>query len=208
MATSPGLLLLDEPLSALDARVRVHLRSEIKDLQRRLGVTTVMVTHDQEEALTMADRIVVMKDGVIEQIGTPEEIYGNPATTFVADFIGTMNFVSGIISKDGEVDITGHHLNADTTGFSVGDKVQLAIRPEDVNAQDIHEGDDNIVDAEITHLEFMGAFYRADLHGDSFSDHDIQADFSINLVRRKSISVGSKLPVRFPSNLIRIYAEV
>ena len=105
LATSPGLLLLDEPLSALDARVRVHLRSEIKDLQRTLGVTTVMVTHDQEEALTMADRIVVMNQGVIEQIGTPEEIYGQPASAFVADFIGTMNFIPGTVSEAGSVKI-------------------------------------------------------------------------------------------------------
>ena len=95
LATSPGLLLLDEPLSALDAKVRAHLRHEIKDLQRRIGVTTILVTHDQEEALTMADRIVVMNHGVIEQIGTPEEIYGQPASAFVADFIGAMNFLDG-----------------------------------------------------------------------------------------------------------------
>jgi len=92
IATSPGLLLLDEPLSALDARVRVYLRREVRDLQRRLGVTTVMVTHDQEEALTMADRIVVMNEGKIEQVGTPIEVYREPATSFVAAFIGTMNF--------------------------------------------------------------------------------------------------------------------
>src|SRR5215813_4581711 len=93
LATSPGLLLLDEPLSALDAKVRVHLRHEIRELQRRLRVTTIMVTHDQEEALTMADRIVVMNQGSIEQVGTPLEIYREPASPFVADFIGVMNFV-------------------------------------------------------------------------------------------------------------------
>ena len=90
--SSPALLLLDEPLSALDARVRVRLRDEIKTLQRRLGVTTIMVTHDQEEALAMADRIVVMNRGVIEQVGTPAEIYGRPATAFVADFVGDDEF--------------------------------------------------------------------------------------------------------------------
>src|SRR5689334_22050817 len=89
LATSPGLLLLDEPLSALDARVRVRLRDEIKALQRRLGVTTIMVTHDQEEALAIADRIVVMNAGVIEQVGDPSEIYRAPATPFVADFVGS-----------------------------------------------------------------------------------------------------------------------
>ena len=97
LATSPGLLLLDEPLSALDARVRLRLRHEIKALQRRLGVTTIMVTHDQEEALTMADRIVVMNQGAIEQVGTPQEIYRQPTTAFVADFVGSMNFLAGTL---------------------------------------------------------------------------------------------------------------
>src|SRR4051812_35213177 len=98
LATSPGLLLLDEPLSALDARVRLRLRDEIKSLQRRLGVTTIMVTHDQEEALAMADRIVVMNQGVIEQVGTPMDIYRKPTTAFVADFVGTMTFLDGEIA--------------------------------------------------------------------------------------------------------------
>jgi iron(III) transport system ATP-binding protein len=92
IALSPSFLLLDEPLSALDAKVRVKLRGEIRSIQRELGITTVMVTHDQEEALTMADRIVVMNNAVVEQIGTPREIYDNPASSFVANFIGTMNF--------------------------------------------------------------------------------------------------------------------
>ena len=98
LATSPGLLLLDEPLSALDARVRLRLRDEIKSLQRRLGVTTIMVTHDQEEALAMADRIVVMNQGVIDQVGVPLEIYRLPTTSFVADFVGSMTFLNAEVS--------------------------------------------------------------------------------------------------------------
>ena len=93
LATSPGLLLLDEPLSALDARVRAALRQEIRSLHERLGVTTILGTEDQEEALSMADRIVVMNLGRIEQVGTPEEIYSTPASPFVADYIGVMNFM-------------------------------------------------------------------------------------------------------------------
>jgi iron(III) transport system ATP-binding protein len=205
MATSPGLLLLDEPLSALDAKVRVFLRHEIKDLQRRLGVTTIMVTHDQEEALTMADRIVVMDDGVIEQIGTPEEIYGTPATSFVADFIGTMNFVPGAVTAEGRVEMGGASLTCETDGMAPGAPVTVAIRPEDINAQDIAAGDDNVIEAEIEQLEFLGSFYRADLGGGAFGAHDIRADFSINLVRRKGVSVGSRLPVRLPPEFIRLY---
>ena len=101
LASSPSLLLLDEPLSALDARVRVRLRDEIKTLQRRLGVTTIMVTHDQEEALAMADRIVVMNHGRVEQVGSPAEIYGRPATAFVADFVGAMNILDAVVAGPG-----------------------------------------------------------------------------------------------------------
>src|ERR671911_862058 len=101
LATSPGLLLLDEPLSALDARVRIRLRDEIRALQKRLGLTTVMVTHDQEEALTMADRIVVMNQGAIEQVGTALEIYREPASPFVADFVGKVNVLAGTAENGG-----------------------------------------------------------------------------------------------------------
>ena len=137
IAMSPGLLLLDEPLSALDAKVRVRLRHEVKALQRRLGVTTIMVTHDQEEALTMADRIVVMNHGVIEQVGTPVEIYREPSSMFVADFIGTMNFLSAEITEegtagDGGIRVGGLVLACDTSGHSGGKRVTAAIRPEDI----------------------------------------------------------------------------
>lgn len=207
IATSPGLLLLDEPLSALDARVRVHLRSEIKALQRRLGVTTIMVTHDQEEALTMADRIVVMDHGLIEQVGSPEDIYSSPKTAFVADFIGTMNFISGTVSKPGHVEIGQELLHCETDGFKTGDKVSVAIRPEDINAQDMSADDTNIVEAEIKSMEFLGSFYRATLDGPAFGGNDVHADFSVNLVRRKSVGVGSKLPVRLPPEFVQVYAE-
>ena len=101
LATSPGLLLLDEPLSALDALERVRLRGEIRALQQRLGVTTIMVTHDQEEALSIADRIVVMNAGCIEQVGTPREVYSEPATPFVADFVGKINVLPAVAEGAG-----------------------------------------------------------------------------------------------------------
>src|SRR6187549_2866655 len=131
LATSPGLLLLDEPLSALDARVRLRLRDEIKALQRRLGVTTVMVTHDQEEALAMADRIVVMNQGVIEQVGTPAEIYRAPATPFVADFVGSMTFLDAEVTgperlRFGSIDLACKSIN----GFKHGSTVRIGLRPE------------------------------------------------------------------------------
>ena len=132
LATSPGLLLLDEPLSALDARVRAHLRVEMIALQRRLGVTTIMVTHDQEEALTMADRIVVMNHGVIEQVGTPTEIYRRPDTLFVAEFVGAMNRIAGVGAGDGRVTVGEVTLDTQAHAAAAGAPVVAAIRPEDV----------------------------------------------------------------------------
>ena len=141
LATSPGLLLLDEPLSALDARVRLRLRHEIKALQRRLGVTTIMVTHDQEEALTMADRIVVMNQGAIEQVGSPQEIYRKPATAFVADFVGSMNFLAGTLEAPERVRIGSLTLACPPQdGLAAGTAVRLCIRPEDVRVRDLPDG--------------------------------------------------------------------
>src|SRR5690606_2286440 len=117
IATAPGLLLLDEPLSALDAKVRVRLRHQIKELQRKLGVTTIMVTHDQEEALSMADRIVVMNHGVIEQIGTPTAIYREPKSLFVADFIGETNQIRSTLSAPGCFTLGSASLKAMTDGL-------------------------------------------------------------------------------------------
>lgn len=135
LALSPGLLLLDEPLSALDAKVRVHLRNEICKLQRKLGITTIMVTHDQDEALSMADRIVVMNHGVIEQVGTSQEIYQQPATRFVAEFVGSMNFIETSVATDSQVRIAETLMPAPSlTNLKIqrGDRFDLAVRPESI----------------------------------------------------------------------------
>jgi iron(III) transport system ATP-binding protein len=138
LATSPGLLLLDEPLSALDARVRLRLRDEIKALQRRLGVTTVMVTHDQEEALAMADCIVVMNQGVIEQVGSPQEIYRNPTTAFVADFVGTMTFLDAEIAGPMSLRVGAIELACpDAKRFATGSSVRIGLRPEEIRVRNI-----------------------------------------------------------------------
>ena len=205
IATSPGLLLLDEPLSALDAKVRVRLRHEVKELQRRLGITTVMVTHDQEEALTMADRIVVMNQGVIEQIGTPVEIYREPATAFVADFIGTMNFVAGTISGPGKVRLGTVELACVADGLDQGLPVSIAVRPEDIVIQGVTGEEENTFPARIESMEFLGSFYRADLVGEALGEARLQADFSINLVRRLELNEGTTVRVMMPSERIRIY---
>ena len=205
LATSPGLLLLDEPLSALDAKVRVHLRHEIKQLQRRLGVTTIMVTHDQEEALTMADRIVVMRGGAIEQVGTPLEIYREPASPFVADFIGVMNFVAATVVGEGRVRLGELELACDADGLAPGTEVTLAIRPEDIVVQEASAGWPNAVPMRVEALAFLGSFFRADLVAAAPAGTLLRADLPVDLVRRLDIAEKSALVCVLPPERLRIY---
>ncbi len=205
LATAPGLLLLDEPLSALDAKVRVYLRHEIKRLQRRLGVTTIMVTHDQEEALTMADRIVVMNRGMIEQIGTPVEVYRDPASAFVADFIGLMNFVAGAVVAPGRVRCGGVELACAADGLPVGTAVTLAIRPEDVAVQGGRGAEVNGLEARIDSLVFVGSVFRADLLVEGLGETRLRAELPIELVRRAKLAEGHPLTVGLPPECLRLY---
>ena len=209
LATSPGLLLLDEPLSALDAKVRARLRHEIKALQHQLGVTTIMVTHDQEEALTMADRIVVMNGGVIEQVGSPEEIYGRPANPFVADFIGTMNFLAGTAAGSGRVRLGHIELAASegADGAAEGEAVTVCIRPEDVVTRNVTPDTANAMPSTVKELEFLGSFYRATLRTRGPDPTTFRADFSVNLMRDLGIVEGGEVTVALPADHIRVYRE-
>ena len=162
LATSPKLLLLDEPLSALDAKVRVALRDELKALQRTLGITTVFVTHDQEEALSMSDRIVVMNEGRIEQLGTPFEIYNRPKTRFVAAFIGTLNIltVEVVDAGSGAIRIAGQEARVGQgLAAAAGAGCTVALRPEAVTLQDPGDGC-NRVRGTIEDVAFLGAVVR------------------------------------------------
>ena len=205
LATSPGLLLLDEPLSALDAKVRVHLRHEIRQLQRRVGVTTIMVTHDQEEALTIADRIVVMNRGVIEQVGSPVEVYRRPASAFVADFIGVMNFMPAVVVRPGVVRLGGLDLACDVDGLPTGAGLTLAIRPEDIRVQSVTGSEENAVTVQIKAMEFLGSFFRVDLAGDAMEGVTLRADLAVDLVRRLDLAEGHALPVVLPRRRLRVY---
>jgi putative spermidine/putrescine transport system ATP-binding protein len=168
LVTRPRVLLLDEPLSALDAKVRVSLRDEIRRIQTELGITTVFVTHDQEEALAVADRVAVMKDGVIEQIGTPEELYTTPASPFVADFVGLSNRVSAELSG-GKVVVHGKKL--DLLGEPMPDgPVTAYIRPEDVAI----EGKG--IPATVVASSFLGSLRRTQVVLDDGSLLSIQHD--------------------------------
>ena len=166
LAIRPDVLLLDEPLSALDAKIRVSLRAQIREIQKRLGITAIFVTHDQEEALSISDRIVVMNVGVIEQVGTPSEIYNFPRTAFVANFVGTLNTadaevvdpVKGIVSVDGVPFETAKDLK----DRQKGDRVRISIRPERFSfASD--EKKDNILDATVENITFLGSIVRIQL---------------------------------------------
>lgn len=176
LATEPGLLLLDEPLSALDAIVRLHLRSEIRALQRRLGVTTIMVTHDQEEAMSVSDRLVVMNKGRIEQVGTPEEVYRDPATGFVASFIGRSTTFDGVVEPGGVVRAKGAALHVDAASrMAPGTDVRIFIRPEDVLLG--HGNDEDAIDCKVTSLEYLGPVCRLNLSAGNLAiDADIRAD--------------------------------
>jgi iron(III) transport system ATP-binding protein len=206
LATSPGLLLLDEPLSALDAKVRVRLRGEIRDVQKRLGVTTIMVTHDQEEALAMADRIVVMNHGVIEQIGTPEDIYRTPATAFVADFVGHMSFLDAVATGPATVRVGGLEFAvADGSALRPGANVRLAMRPEEVRTRSITPETPNRFEAKIGNLSFLGAFCRAELQPLASPESAIVADFSANAMRDLAIVRGDVRSVAFPAESLRVF---
>jgi putative spermidine/putrescine transport system ATP-binding protein len=163
LAVKPQVLLLDEPLSALDAKIRVSLRDEIKAVQRELGITTIYVTHDQEEALSMSDRIVVMNEGRIEQIGTPFEIYNHPRTRFVASFVGTLNILRGRVTdaSAGRISIDGQEVVAarGVAGAQPGDIRSVALRPEAIVLKD-GGGDRNRLSGTIEEVSFLGSVVR------------------------------------------------
>lgn len=162
LAVRPTLLLLDEPLSALDAKIRVSLREEIRAIQRELGITTIYVTHDQEEALSMSDRIVVMNAGIAEQVGDPFEIYNHPATPFVASFVGTLNIVAAQVTDAaaGAVTVEGQPLGlARPVDATTGRTVQLAIRPQAL-AIGRHEAHDAVLRGRAEEVSFLGSVVR------------------------------------------------
>ncbi|EOW9526831.1 ATP-binding cassette domain-containing protein [Bacillus cytotoxicus] len=181
LALSPHILLLDEPLSALDAKVREKLRREIRELQEKVGVTTIMVTHDQEEALTMADKVVVMNHAEIMQIGTPEEIYQKPANPFVADFIGSINF------------------------FSQNDRSQ-AIRPEHIMVVE-----ENGLKTIVENMEFRGAVYRAEVRVIEEETHlyneRVVIDILTSVAEKQRIQKGKTLQITFSEKHMLSYGK-
>jgi putative spermidine/putrescine transport system ATP-binding protein len=195
LAIQPQMLLLDEPLSALDAKIRVELRLEIRRIQRQLGITTVYVTHDQEEALSLSDRVVVMNQGRIEQFGTPFEIYKNPATEFVASFVGQLNLIPVRMVNPAEklVAVDGRTVQAGRIAkkFSL-EKPRLAVRPEELKSG--YAAGQNNLQGKVESIHYLGSIIRirVDVHGAMFS-MDLFNEWNLAIPK-----VGDTYDVTFP----------
>ena len=198
LAPKPKLLLLDEPLSALDAKVRVSLREEIRAIQKSLGITTIFVTHDQEEALSISDRIAVMYGGKAEQVGTPFEIYNRPATKFVANFVGTLNVLEGTVSDAaaGKVRINAEEIamKGRLNGSKTGDTMSLALRPEAISLGR-RPGNDARLSGEIADVHFLGSVIRVRVGVGS----DVVSLDTFNSPATPPPSVGEKTEISFSS---------
>ena len=157
LVSHPRVLLLDEPLGALDLKLRKDMQQELKNIQKATGITFVFVTHDQEEALSMSDTIVVMSEGRIQQIGTPTDIYNEPKNAFVADFIGESNIVDGVMREDFRVTFSGHTFECVDKGFGKNEAVDVVVRPEDVDIVPRQEG---MLQGTVTSVTFMGVHYE------------------------------------------------
>jgi len=157
LVLKPKVLLLDEPLAALDLKLRKDMQKELKNIQQQLGITFIYVTHDQEEALSMSDTVVVMNKGKIQQIGTPIDIYNEPKNAFVADFIGESNIIDGVMKEDYEVTFAGHTFKCLDSGFAPGEEVDVVVRPEDVDIVPISRG---MVRGRVTSVTFRGVHFE------------------------------------------------
>ncbi|HVL56792.1 MAG TPA: putative 2-aminoethylphosphonate ABC transporter ATP-binding protein [Burkholderiaceae bacterium] len=214
LAPRPGLLLLDEPLSALDALERVRLRGEIRRLQQQVGVTTVLVTHDQEEALSIADRVVVMNRGRIEQVGAPQEIYERPATRFVADFVGKATVLEATVVapgryRVGELELTAALPQDDSAGAAMppGARVRLYLRPEDRVVDGPLAGLPNLVSGAIEKVEFLGGQCLAEVSVGGLNGHRIAVQLSLSQMRDRGLAPGARLEFALRPERIRVFGE-
>lgn len=208
LATSPGLLLLDEPLSALDAIERVRLRTEIQRLQKRLGVTTIMVTHDQEEALAIADRIVVMETGRIRQCATPAEVYGHPASRFVAGFVGRMNLITGVATSAREAHCGDLALPA-SEQMRIGGEYDFGVRPEDVEilqAVDV-DADDQVHFGKVLKTEFLGAHSIVTIALNGCNGLEVMAQADSRWLMNQGIQPESIVRLRIHAEHVHYLAE-
>ncbi len=193
IANEPEIILLDEPLSALDLKLRTEMQYELRELQQRLGITFIFVTHDQEEALAMSDYIFVMKDGKIQQSGTPVDIYDEPVNKFVADFIGESNIVTGVMKRDYVVEMYGIPYECVDAGFEKDAKVDVVIRPEDITIKSENEGRISaVVDSQL----FRGVYYEICCYDAQGNEWIIQTT--------KKATIGETVGLDFDSEAIHI----
>lgn len=175
LVNEPKVLLLDEPLGALDLKLRKEMQTELKKMQQALGITFIFVTHDQEEALTMSDTIVVMNGGLIQQIGRPEDIYNEPKNAFVAEFIGESNILDGVMLDDYLVEIMGYKFKCVDKGFAINENVDVVIRPEDI---EISKQNNNKIEGYVESVIFKGVHYEMiiDATGFKFKVHSTKME--------------------------------
>jgi len=200
LVNEPEVLLLDEPLGALDLKLRKEMQLELKKMQKQLGITFIYVTHDQEEALTMSDTIVVMQKGTIQQIGTPEDIYNEPKNAFVADFIGESNIIDGVMLRDFRVRFAGHEFDCVDKGFGTNEDVDVVVRPEDIK---LISGDDSLLQGVVRSVIFKGVHYEMQVedtngytwivHSTSMAPVDARVGLSI---QPSDIQIMKKVPMK------------
>ena len=195
LVNEPEILLLDEPLGALDLKLRKEMQLELKRLQREMNITFIYVTHDQEEALTMSDTVVVMNGGVIQQVGTPEEIYNEPRNAFVADFIGDSNIIDGVMHRDFLVSFAGVQFPCVDRGFKPEQSVQVVVRPEDIEVVSPMEGQ---LTGEVNEVIFKGVHFEmhVDCDGREWLIHSTRA-----------CTPGERIGMRIGPNEIHIMAR-
>jgi spermidine/putrescine ABC transporter ATP-binding subunit len=207
LVLNPDILLLDEPLSNLDAKIRVQVRAEIRRLQQELRITTIYVTHDQEEALSLSDRVAVMKDGRVLQVGAPKELYERPRTRFVADFVGTNNLVPGQVREQ-----TRGQLVVDTSlgrlyaiaDAAVGNRCVLAIRPENVALGGGATGDGNVVHGRVAFVSYLGNTVRYDV--EAAGGQILKADVR-DAWHHEPLAIGREVAVSFPASVTLALAD-
>lgn len=192
LVNSPKVLLLDEPLGALDLQLRKEMQIELKKIQQRLKITFIYVTHDQEEALTMSDTVVVMNEGIIQQIGTPQDIYNEPTNAFVANFIGESNILPGIMHKDYLVEFAGNNFDCVDAGFAPMEPVDVVIRPEDIK---LVEASDEVLNGVVETVTFKGVHYEIVVN--AYSDYWV-------IQSTKSANVGDVVGLSFTPEDIHI----
>ncbi len=195
IVNEPKVLLLDEPLAALDLKLRQDMQYELKELQRNLGITFIYVTHDQEEALTMSDTIVVMNEGHILQIGTPVDIYNEPKTKFVAHFIGESNIIPAVMNADYRVTFEGHTFTCVDHGFETNQPVSVVIRPEDITLKQ----EEGIINGVVDAITFKGVHYEIIVYVND-------KEYVIHSIHPQE--VGTSVSLHFDAEAIHVMADV